>query len=85
MVSSQGWNDERAQSLTCKIHQIDSDMLTTKMDLLMKKLEDWAVDHFKMVDARMMCEVYGEMGHMGNNCPKNQEDMNFVGSNNRFC
>jgi hypothetical protein len=31
------------------------DMLTTKIDLLMKKLEDLSLDHLKMVDARMTC------------------------------
>jgi hypothetical protein len=36
----------------------------TKIDLLMKKLEDPSLDHLKMVDARMTCEECGETGHM---------------------
>jgi hypothetical protein len=31
-------------------------MLTAKIDLLMKKLENPDLDHLKMVDARVMCE-----------------------------
>jgi hypothetical protein len=60
-------------------------MLTTKIDLLMKKLEDLSLDHLKMVDARMTCEKCGETGHMGVNCPMVHQDVNFVGnSNNGF-
>jgi hypothetical protein len=45
-------------------------MLTTKIDLLMKKLENLGLDHLKMVDARVTCEECEETGHMGINCPK---------------
>ena len=43
MASNQGWNEERLQ--TCKrgggMHQLkEVDMLSTKMDLLIKKLKD---------------------------------------------
>jgi hypothetical protein len=42
MTSNQGWNEKCTQ--TCKrggMHQLkEVDMLSTKMDLLMKKLED---------------------------------------------
>ena len=43
MASNQGWNEERLQ--TCKrgggMHQLkEVDMMSTKMDLLMKRLED---------------------------------------------
>jgi len=43
MASNEGWNEERLQ--TCKrgggMHQLkEVDMLSTKMDLMMKKLED---------------------------------------------
>jgi hypothetical protein len=41
MASSQSWIDECTQSLTQKVHQLEEeDILTTKIDLLMKKLED---------------------------------------------
>jgi hypothetical protein len=37
-------------------------MLTAKIDLLMKKLENSGLDHLKMVDARVTCEECGETG-----------------------
>jgi hypothetical protein len=52
MASNQGWDDEHTLSRTCKVHQLEEvDMLTAKIDLLMKKLEDSGLDHLKMVDA----------------------------------
>jgi hypothetical protein len=35
-------------------------MLTSKIDLLVKKLENPCLDHLKMVDARVMCEESGK-------------------------
>jgi hypothetical protein len=41
MTSSQSWNDERTQTRTRNVHQLEEvDMLSAKIDLLMKKLED---------------------------------------------
>jgi hypothetical protein len=34
--------------------------------------------------SRMICDECGNTGHSGNNCPKTQEDVNFV-NNNYFC
>jgi hypothetical protein len=60
-------------------------MLTTKIDLLMKKLKNPGLDHLKMVDARVTYEECGETGHMGVNCLTVYQDANFVGhSNNGF-
>jgi hypothetical protein len=45
MTSSQSWNDERTQTRTCNVHQLEEvDMLSAKIDLLMKKLEDLGLD-----------------------------------------
>jgi hypothetical protein len=61
------------------------DMLTAKIDLLMKKLENPGLDHLKMVDARVTCEECGDTDHMGINCLMVHQDVNFVGnSNNGF-
>jgi hypothetical protein len=61
-------------------------MLTTKIDLLMKKLENPGLDHLKLVDTRVTCEDCGETCHMGINCPMAPQDVNFIGnSNNGFC
>jgi hypothetical protein len=87
MTSNQSWDEEHTQTHTRKVHQLeDVDMLTTKIDRLMKKLENSGFDHLKMVDARVMCEECGETGHMGINCPMVPQDVNFIGnSNNGFC
>ena len=53
----------------------EADMLATKMDLLLKILDEHAVDKvamkgtIKAMDSQMTCEVCGEVGHSGNNCP----------------
>jgi hypothetical protein len=61
-------------------------MLTTKIDLLMKKHENPGLDHLKIVDDREMCEECGEKGHMGIHYPTVSQDVNFIGnSNNGFC
>jgi hypothetical protein len=86
MASNQSWDEERTQSHTCKVHHLEEmDMLTAKIDLLMKKFENPGLDHLKMVDARVMCEECGETGHMGIHCPIVSQDVNFNGnSNNDF-
>jgi hypothetical protein len=86
MASNQSWDEERTQIRTCKVHQHEEvDMLTAKIDLLMKKLENPGLDHLKMVDARVTCEECKETGHMGINCPTVSQDVHFVGhSNNGF-
>ena len=55
-------------------------MLSTKMDLLMKKLEDRANKKQKVMhihNSRMTCEECGNTGHLGSNCPDTHEDVNF--------
>jgi hypothetical protein len=86
MASNQSWDEERTQTPTCKVHQLEEvDMLTAKIDLLMTKLENPGLDHIKMVDARVMSEECRETGHMGIKCPTVPQDINFVGnSNNGF-
>ena len=71
------------------MHQLkEVDMLFAKIDLLMKKLEDRANEKQEVMhihDSRMTCEVCGSTGHLGYNCPKTQEDVNFVNNNNYSC
>jgi hypothetical protein len=86
MTSNQSSDEERTQTRTHKVHQLEEvDMLTAKIDLLMKKLENSGLDHIKMVDAQVTCEECRETGHMGINCPTVSQDVNFIGnSNNGF-
>jgi hypothetical protein len=52
MASNQRWNEEYTQTHTCKVYQIEElDMLTIKIHLLMKKVENLGLDHLKMVNA----------------------------------
>jgi hypothetical protein len=61
-------------------------MLTSKIDLLVKKLDNLGLDHLKMVDAQVTSEECGEIGHMGINFPMASQDVNLIGnSNNGFC
>jgi hypothetical protein len=49
------------------------DMLSAKMDLLMKKLENRVSKKKEVMhinDSCMTCEVCGNTRHSGNNCPK---------------
>ena len=53
----------------------ETDMLAAKIDLLLKKFEGYLQDKAQMqtiqaLDARMTCEVCGNTGHLGNDCPE---------------
>jgi hypothetical protein len=52
MASNKSWDEERTQTHTHKVHQLEMVyIITSKIDLLMKKLEKRGLDHLKMVDA----------------------------------
>ena len=60
-------------------------MLSAKLDLLMKKLDDRAGDKKEVMhvyDSHMTCEECGDTGHSGNHCPEMLEDMNYIINNN---
>ena len=52
----------------------ETDMLVAKIDLLMKQLTERNQENpsnsVKAIDSHMTCEVYGEVGHSGNDCPE---------------
>ena len=65
------------------------DMLAMKIDLLLKKFEDYSQDKAQMqilqaLETRMMCEVCGNVGHSGDNCPETQEEALLLNGNNEF-
>jgi hypothetical protein len=88
MTSNQGWNEERLQPRKRGggMHQLkEVDMLSAKMDLLMKRLEDQAnekQDVMHIHDSCMTSEECENIGQSGNNNPKTQEDVNFINNNN---
>jgi hypothetical protein len=53
----------------------------------MKKLEDQANDKKEVNfinESRMTCEECEEVGHLGHNCPKFREDVNYFNNNTNF-
>jgi hypothetical protein len=65
----------------------EADMVSAKLDLIMKKLE--ARDTMKkevmhVSDSCMTCEEYKDVGHSGVNCPEFQEDVNYNNNNNNY-
>ena len=83
IASNQSWRGDKQPARPRGVHQIDSvDMLASKMDLLMKKLESPHMEANQVLESRMTCETCGETGHSGTSCPLTQENANFVGTNN---
>ena len=81
MVINQGWNEERLQPKKTGVHALNEvDMLSAKMDLLMKKIEESSSkngseaiqtpDAVRVVETDPWCEVCGGDDHSGNNCPE---------------
>jgi hypothetical protein len=70
------------------MHQLkEVDMLFAKMDLLMKKLDeqDNEKKEVKLIhDSHITCEECGGTGHSGSNCPKIQEDVNYINNNSNY-
>ena len=56
-------------------------MLSAKLDLLMKKLDDKAGDKKEVMhiyDSHMTSEECGGTGHSSNHCPEMLEDVNYI-------
>jgi hypothetical protein len=76
MASNQGWNEERTQTYKrgAGMHQLkEVDMLSAKMDLLMKRLDERAGEKMEVMhihDSHMTCEECGDTGHSGSNYPE---------------
>jgi hypothetical protein len=62
-------------------------MLSAKMDLLIKRLDDRASEKKEVMhihDSRMTCEECGGSGHSGHNCLEIQEDVNYINNNTNY-
>ena len=67
----------------------EADMLAMKIDLILKKFEDYSQDKAQMhtlqaLETRMTCEVCRNVGHLGDNCPKTREEALFLNGSNGF-
>jgi hypothetical protein len=66
----------------------EADMLATKIDLLLSRLNERAHDKEAMkaiiqaMDSQMTCKVCGEVRHSGINCPETHEEASYI--NNGF-
>jgi hypothetical protein len=87
MASKQGWSEKRTQTHKRGggMHQLkEVDMLSAKIDLLMKRLNERAGEKNEVIhihNSRMTCEECGETEHSSNNCPELQEDVNYINNN----
>lgn len=91
MVSNQGWSKEQLQPHTWGMHTVkETNMLAAKLDLLLKRMDEWEMPqelmlkHVQALDSHLMCEVYGNGGHSGNDFPKTREDAAYMNNNNGY-
>jgi hypothetical protein len=90
MASNQGWNEERTRTHKRGggMHQLkEVDMLSAKIDLLMKRLDERAGEKNEVIhihDSRLTCEECGETRHLGSSCPELQEDVNYLNNDNYY-
>jgi hypothetical protein len=89
MVSNQGWSDDRLQTCQKGMHTMkETDTLAAKLDLLMKCLNERAIEReamhgtVKAMDSHITCEICDDVGHSGNDCPETREDAAYI--NNGF-
>jgi hypothetical protein len=70
------------------MHQLkEADMLSAKMDLLMKRLEDKAPEKkevMQLFESCLTCEECGNTGHSRSQCPQLEEDVNYINNNNQY-
>ena len=66
----------------------ETDMLVAKMDLLLKHLHERAEfkehrnNYVQAMNSYLTCEVCGNGGHSGNDCPETREDAAYINNNN---
>jgi hypothetical protein len=63
----------------------ETELLAAKLDLLMKRLDDHdkrPQGTVKALDSHVTCEVCGNTGHSGNDCPETREEAMYMGNNN---
>ena len=59
----------------------EADMVTTKLDLIMKKLDIKKKEVMHINDSHMTCEECGHYVNLAVSCPTLQEDVNFINNN----
>jgi hypothetical protein len=89
MVANSGWGQERNQPKQEDMHTMkETDVHVTRMDLLLKGFDEHATKKramygtVKAMGSHKICEVCGDIGHSGNDCPKTREAAAYI--NNGF-
>ena len=87
MVSNQGWSNERLQPRMKGMHTVkETNMIAAKLDLLIKKMEEGSQRQIQApvyaMGSHFACEVCGNDGHSGNDCPETREDYAYLNNNN---
>jgi len=84
MASNSTCNEECTQSRKKGggIHHLkEVDMVTAKLDFIMKKLDIEKNEVMHINDSHMTCEECGDYRHSAVSCPTLQEDVNFINNN----
>jgi len=87
MDSNSTCNEERTQPQKKEggiHHLMEADMVTAKLDLIMKKLDIEKKEAMHINDSDMACEECGDYGHSAISCPTLQEDVNFINHNTYY-
>ncbi len=88
MVSNMGWSEERLQTRLRGMHTVkETELLATKLDLLMKHLDDhdkWPQGIVKALDSHVTCEVCGSTSHSGNDFLETREEAMYMGNINGY-
>ena len=84
MVANQSWGEGRKTQKGSKSAK-ETELLAAKIDLLLQKMDDTIINTntVQAIDSHTSCEVYGDNGHSGNNCPESQEEASFVNNGYR--
>nr|AAN64464.1 hypothetical protein [Oryza sativa Japonica Group] len=88
MVSNMGWSEERLQTRLRGMHTVkETELLATKLNLLMKHLDDhdkWPQGIVKAMDSHVTCEVCGSTSHSGNDFLETREEAMYMGNINGY-
>jgi hypothetical protein len=82
MVENQSWGEDRTLVLEGTHTVKETGVLTTKIDRLLKKIDERATNinlgTVKTIDSQMTCEVCVTNGHSGHDCPETREEAYFI-------
>jgi hypothetical protein len=88
MASNSTCSEERTQPRKKGggIHHLkEANMVTAKLDLIMKKLDIEKKEVMHINDSHMTCEECGDYRHSAISCPTLQEDVKFINNNTYYC